>query len=151
TTLSPGREKRQKTGDAFLTTAKRAAAAAPDYASPRACLAGCLPEAAHAPALLPGPVFRCVRPRPRYPHEGKGSTLLCRGLPLLWHGLPTVPRRLTEGLLFRRDDPAMERYRIHPEAAVYYVTYSVVEWLPVFVTEATFRIVTESLAFCHKQ
>jgi hypothetical protein len=35
----------------------------------------------------------------------------------------------------------MERYRTHPEAAVYYLTYSVVEWLPVFVTEATFRIV----------
>ena len=45
----------------------------------------------------------------------------------------------------------MERYRIHPEAAIYYVTYSVVEWLPVFVTEATFRIVTDSLTFCHKQ
>jgi putative transposase len=45
----------------------------------------------------------------------------------------------------------MERYRIQPEAAVYYVTYSVVEWLPVFVTEATFRIATESLAFCHHE
>jgi putative transposase len=43
----------------------------------------------------------------------------------------------------------MERYRIHPEAAVYYVTYSIVEWLPVFVTEAAFRIVTDSLTFCH--
>jgi hypothetical protein len=29
----------------------------------------------------------------------------------------------------------MERYRIQPEAAVYFVTYSVVEWLPVFVFE----------------
>lgn len=45
----------------------------------------------------------------------------------------------------------MERYRILPEAAVYYVTYSVVEWLPVFISEATFRIVTESLTFCHEQ
>jgi len=45
----------------------------------------------------------------------------------------------------------MERYRIYPEAAVYYVTYSVVEWLPVFVTDATLRIVGESLAFCHQQ
>ncbi len=25
----------------------------------------------------------------------------------------------------------MDRYRIHAEAAVYYLTYSVVEWLPV--------------------
>src|SRR5260221_2679421 len=45
----------------------------------------------------------------------------------------------------------MERYRISPEAAVYFVTYSVVEWLPVFFTEATFNIVTKSLTFCHEQ
>src|SRR2546430_3202891 len=45
----------------------------------------------------------------------------------------------------------MERYRICPEAAVYYVTYSVVEWLPVFISEATCQIVTESLTFCHRQ
>jgi REP element-mobilizing transposase RayT len=43
----------------------------------------------------------------------------------------------------------MERYRIHPEAAIYFVTYSIVEWLPLFVAEATFRIVTDSLTFCH--
>jgi REP element-mobilizing transposase RayT len=43
----------------------------------------------------------------------------------------------------------MERYRIHPEAGVYFVTYSVVEWLPVFIREATFKIVTNSLTFCH--
>jgi REP element-mobilizing transposase RayT len=45
----------------------------------------------------------------------------------------------------------MERYRIYSDAAVYYVTYSVVEWLPIFVTEATFRIVADSLTFCHRQ
>src|SRR5437773_4632568 len=45
----------------------------------------------------------------------------------------------------------MERYRIRPDSAVYYLTYSVVEWLPVFTTEATFRIVTDSLTFCHQQ
>lgn len=44
----------------------------------------------------------------------------------------------------------MERYRINPDAAVYFVTYSVVEWLPVFVTESTCRIVAESLTFCHR-
>ncbi len=43
----------------------------------------------------------------------------------------------------------MERYRITSDAAVYYVTYSVVEWLPVFVSEAACKIVTESLNFCH--
>src|SRR5262245_46355536 len=45
----------------------------------------------------------------------------------------------------------MERYQIRPDAAVYYLTYSVVEWLPVFITEATFGIVTQSLTFCHRQ
>ena len=44
----------------------------------------------------------------------------------------------------------MERYRIHPEAAVYYLTYSVVEWLPVFVSQETCRIITDSLTFCHR-
>ena len=42
----------------------------------------------------------------------------------------------------------MERYRIRPDAAVYFVTYSVVEWLPVFVSEAACRIVTDSLNYC---
>ncbi len=44
----------------------------------------------------------------------------------------------------------MERYRIQPDAAVYFVTYSIVEWLPIFVTEATFKIVTDSLTYCHR-
>jgi len=43
----------------------------------------------------------------------------------------------------------METYRIHDDASVYFVTYSVVSWLPVFVTEPACRIVTDSLAFCH--
>src|SRR5262245_26687492 len=46
---------------------------------------------------------------------------------------------------------AMERYRLHAEAAVYYLTYSIVEWLPVFVAQASCQIVTESLGFCHRQ
>jgi putative transposase len=45
----------------------------------------------------------------------------------------------------------MERYRIHPEAAVYYLTYSIVEWLPVFVSQSTCQIVADSLTFCHRQ
>ena len=43
----------------------------------------------------------------------------------------------------------MERYCITSDAAVYYVTFSVVDWLPVFVSEGAFRIVTDSLNFCH--
>jgi hypothetical protein len=45
----------------------------------------------------------------------------------------------------------MERYRVCGDAAVYFVTYSVVDWLPVFASEATCRIVTESLNFCHRE
>ena len=47
-------------------------------------------------------------------------------------------------------NPIVERYRIHADAAVYYLTYSVVEWLPVFVSQASCQIVTESLSFCHR-
>jgi REP element-mobilizing transposase RayT len=45
----------------------------------------------------------------------------------------------------------MERYRFHPDGALFYVTFSVVDWLPVFVSEQAFKIVTESLNFCHGQ
>ncbi len=43
----------------------------------------------------------------------------------------------------------MERYRIQPEAAVYFLTYSVVEWLPVFVSQASYKIITDGLCYCH--
>ena len=43
----------------------------------------------------------------------------------------------------------MERYRFHPDGALFYVTFTVVDWLPVFVSEQAFKIVTESLNFCH--
>lgn len=45
----------------------------------------------------------------------------------------------------------MERYRFVAEAGAYYVTFSVVDWLPVFVSEAACRIVTDSLNFCHER
>lgn len=38
---------------------------------------------------------------------------------------------------------------MHPEAAVYCLTYFVVDWLPVFVSQARCQIVTESLTLCH--
>ena len=44
----------------------------------------------------------------------------------------------------------MEPYRIVQEQAVYFVTFTVVEWLPVFVSEETCQIVTDSLNFCHR-
>ncbi|WP_339907474.1 REP-associated tyrosine transposase [Symmachiella dynata] len=45
----------------------------------------------------------------------------------------------------------MERYRIRTDAAVYFVTYSIVDWLPVFVSEQACKIVTDSFSFCHGQ
>ncbi|MFT3878492.1 MAG: hypothetical protein QM703_02395 [Gemmatales bacterium] len=45
----------------------------------------------------------------------------------------------------------MERYRFHADGALFYVTFSVVDWLPIFVSEAACKIVTESLNFCHQQ
>ncbi len=65
----------------------------------------------------------------------------------LWHGLPTVSPAPTEGLpevVFMT-----ECYRIQRDAAVYFVTYSVIEWLPIFISEATCRIITDSLNYCH--
>jgi REP element-mobilizing transposase RayT len=44
----------------------------------------------------------------------------------------------------------MERYRFHADGALFYVTFSVVDWLPVFVSEGACRIVTDSLTYCHR-
>lgn len=45
----------------------------------------------------------------------------------------------------------MERYHITDDAHVYFVTYSIIDWLPVFVSDSTYRIVTDSLSYCHRQ
>jgi hypothetical protein len=34
---------------------------------------------------------------------------------------------------------------------LFYVTFSVVDWLPIFVSEAACKIVTERRNFCHRQ
>ena len=44
----------------------------------------------------------------------------------------------------------MEKYRISEDAGVYFVTFTVVEWLPVFIDEASCKIITDSLNFCHE-
>ena len=36
-----------------------------------------------------------------------------------------------------------------PTAAVYFVTLTVVDWLPIFISQDACRIITESLNFCH--
>jgi len=45
----------------------------------------------------------------------------------------------------------MERYRFYSDGMVYFVTFSVVDWLPVFVTQPAFKIVADSLNYCHAQ
>ena len=45
----------------------------------------------------------------------------------------------------------MERYRFHSDGALFYVPFRVVDWLPLFVSEAACKVVTDSLAFCHRQ
>ena len=42
----------------------------------------------------------------------------------------------------------MERYRIVTEVGLYYVTFTVVEWLPVFIDETAYKIITDSFKFC---
>ncbi len=42
----------------------------------------------------------------------------------------------------------MERYRIVEGVGVYYVTFSVTEWLPRFIDESACKIVTDSFNFC---
>ena len=42
----------------------------------------------------------------------------------------------------------MERYRIVEGVGLYDVTFTVVEWLPVFIDETACRIITDSFNFC---
>ncbi len=44
----------------------------------------------------------------------------------------------------------MEVLRITEDSCLYFLTYSVVEWLPVFVAEESCRIITDSLNYCHR-
>jgi len=41
----------------------------------------------------------------------------------------------------------MEKYRIVEGVGIYFVTFTIVEWMPVFIEEATCKIITESLNF----
>ena len=44
----------------------------------------------------------------------------------------------------------METYQIIEGAGIYYLTFTVVEWLPVFIMEETCLIMTNSLNYCHQ-
>ena len=45
----------------------------------------------------------------------------------------------------------METYRIQEDSALYYLTFTVVHWLPVFVSSEPCLILSESLNYCHQQ
>ncbi len=52
-------------------------------------------------------------------------------------------------LILYQGKPIVETYKIQEGAAIYYLTFTVVEWLPVFIAEEPCLIVTDSLNFCH--
>ena len=45
----------------------------------------------------------------------------------------------------------METYRVQEVASLYYLTSTVLDWLPIFINEASCNIITESLNFCHRE
>ena len=75
--------------------------------------------------------------------------VLWDGLRMLWDGLPTVPPLRPQVSSNTAVVMTFERYRIADDAHGYFVTYSIMDWLQVFVSEKTCPIVTDSLNFCH--
>jgi putative transposase len=45
----------------------------------------------------------------------------------------------------------MESYKFHSDGALFYLTFSIIDWLPVFVSADACQIVVGSLNFCHAQ
>src|SRR5215208_1834300 len=75
--------------------------------------------------------------RPSRKHRPKVSNL--RILPC-----QTVDQEFEQG----KYNLGMEHYRIVADVGLYYVTFTVIEWLPVFIEETACKIITESLNFC---
>ena len=42
----------------------------------------------------------------------------------------------------------MEHYRIVADVGLYYITFPVIEWLPIFIDESAGKIITDSFNFC---
>ena len=45
----------------------------------------------------------------------------------------------------------MEAYRLFEDAGLFYLTFTVIDWLPVFVNEQSCMIIADSLNFCHRE
>ncbi|MFQ5419845.1 MAG: hypothetical protein ACE5EY_05730 [Anaerolineae bacterium] len=43
----------------------------------------------------------------------------------------------------------MEVFKIYEGTAIYFLTFTIVQWLPVFVSEEPCLIITDSLNYCH--
>ena len=44
----------------------------------------------------------------------------------------------------------MEKYKITREATIYFFTFTIVEWLPIFIHQEPCQIICDSLNFCHQ-
>ena len=45
----------------------------------------------------------------------------------------------------------MEAYRLFEDAGLFYLTFTVIDWLPVFINEQSCMIIADSLNFCHRE
>lgn len=43
----------------------------------------------------------------------------------------------------------MDHYKIHEDVPLYYLTFTVIHWLPVFISAQACQIITNSLNYCH--
>ncbi|MFV2067075.1 MAG: hypothetical protein ACC645_08850, partial [Pirellulales bacterium] len=65
---------------------------------------------------------------------------------------PRDDERFIQAVRFRLCVPeviTLTGYRIEENGSLYFLTFAVVDWLPVFVSDAACRVITESLTFCH--
>ena len=69
--------------------------------------------------------------------------------PQVSHEANETPCQTVDSKIHRQTyNAAMEHYRIVQGVGLYYVTFTVVEWLPVFIDEPACKIITDSFNFC---
>src|SRR5437762_3375734 len=92
---------------------------------------------------------RCIRSSRRIParltrsiHSAEYGSCLCL-VPKLCLGT-----RLRRKLCFAEGGRTRSRYQVREPRAAHFITSSIVEWLPVFTTQARCDLLVESLAHC---
>jgi putative transposase len=69
--------------------------------------------------------------------------------PQVSHEANETPCQTVDSKIHRHAyNASMEHYRIVQGVGLYYVTFTVVEWLPVFIDEPACKIITDSFNFC---